>query len=149
MSTAVLDESLGISGEKPSIKEVLSNTTFMILFAAQFIENIGRAVSGLAIEFLVFELTGRPLFMGILSIVWLLPFVIIAPFAGVYTDRFDQRKLMLFSNIVSCIASVGFVIIYVLRNLLTIETITIINENYGATELHSFNVVHVLWPLFV
>jgi hypothetical protein len=57
---------------KPSIREVLTNATFMILFAAQFTENIGRSISGLAIEFLIFELTASPLLMGVLSIVWLL-----------------------------------------------------------------------------
>jgi MFS family permease len=67
----------------------------MILFAAQFTENIGRSISGLAIEFLIFELTASPLLMGVLSIVWLLPFVILAPIAGALADRFDQRKLML------------------------------------------------------
>ncbi|MHA1655161.1 MAG: MFS transporter, partial [Candidatus Heimdallarchaeota archaeon] len=108
--------------EKPSIKEVLKNRPFMLLFAAQFIENIGRAISGLALEFLIYELTRSPLMMGILSIIWLLPFVVIAPFAGVYTDRFDQRKIMLWSNIVSFFAAIGFLIIYLLKDALTIIT---------------------------
>ena len=149
LTTAILDDTMA-QIEKPSIKEVLKNKAFMVLFGAQFIENIGRAVSGLAIEFLIFELTGSPLLMGILSIVWLLPFVIIAPFAGVYTDRFDQRKIMLYSNIVSCIASIGFVIIYVLRDALTIHTIIETQLSYGISgSLHVFNFTHVLWPLFV
>ena len=41
--------------DKPSIRQVLTNSTFMVLFSAQFIENIGRAISGLAIEFLIFQ----------------------------------------------------------------------------------------------
>lgn len=135
--------------EKPSTKEVLKNSPFMVLFAAQFIENIGRAVSGLAVEFLIYELTGSPLMMGILSIIWLLPFVVIAPFAGVYTDRFDQRKLMLYSNIVSCIASVGFVIIYLLKDILTIEAITTTITGGITTVTHSLNYIHVIWPLYL
>ena len=58
----------------------------MVLFAAQFTENIGRAISGLAIEFLIYELTKSPLLIGVLAIVWLLPFVIVAPLAGALAD---------------------------------------------------------------
>lgn len=148
METTVTNNLMGIA-EKPSIKEVLKNKPFMVLFTAQFIENIGRAISGLAVEFLIFELTGSPLLMGILAIVWLLPFVIIAPLAGVYTDRFDQRKIMLYSNIASFIASVGFVVIYLLKELLTIEIITTIIEGGKTTVIHSINYLHVLWPLYI
>ncbi len=143
-----INETIAIS-EKPSIKEVLKNSSFMVLFAAQFTENIGRAVSGLAIEFLIFELTGSPLLMGMLAIVWLLPFVIIAPFAGVYTDRFDQRKIMLISNIVSGIAAIGFVIIFLLKDALTVITLTQLPTEYGiSTVLQLIDYTHVIWPLF-
>lgn len=124
----------------------------MVLFAAQFTENIGRSISGLAIEFLIFELTESPLLMGILAIVWLLPFVILAPIAGALADRFDQRKLMLYSNIVSAIASIGYVIIFLFN-----EQLTQIQYAVGQPTLNYLNVagqpvanyLHVLWPLFV
>ncbi len=141
-----------LEDNKPSVKQVLTNATFMVLFAAQFIENIGRSISGLAIEFLIFQLTASPLLMGILGIVWLLPFVILAPLAGVLADRFDQRKLMFISNIISAIASVGFVIVYLFKNQLTLLTLTlghpsvISSLSFQATVP---NYLHVLWPLFV
>ena len=139
--------------EKPSVKEVIRNKAFMVLFSAQFIENVGRAISGLAIEFLVYELTRSALLMGILAIIWLSPFVVIAPIAGVYTDRFDQRKLMFYANVVSFIASAGFVVIYLFRNILTIITTTtrLVPNGMGevlVTTIHT-NYVHFLWPLFV
>ncbi|NPD88720.1 MAG: MFS transporter [Asgard group archaeon] len=140
-----------VSTNKPSVREVLTNATFMVLFAAQFIENIGRSISGLAIEFLIFELTGSPFLMGILSIIWLSPFVIIAPIAGALADRFDQRKLMFISNIISAIASVGFVIIYLFIDQLTmINYTTVPNLNNNLPTIQPVpNYLHVLWPLFV
>ena len=87
MSAVVETEGALAIEEKPSVGEVLKNKAYMILFSAQFIENIGRAVSGLAIEFLVYELTGSPFLMGILGIIWLSPFVVIAPFAGVIIPK--------------------------------------------------------------
>ncbi len=137
---------------KPSIREVLTNATFMVLFAAQFVENIGRAISGLAIEFLIFELTASPFLMGVLAIIWLLPFVIVAPLAGALADRVDQRKLMLISNIVSAIASVGFVIVYLFKDQLTLMRLAL-GQTSVITSL-AFqqtlpNYLHVLWPLFI
>ena len=146
-----LTEGIDSTADRPSIREVLTNATFMVLFAAQFIENIGRSISGLAIEFLVFELTASPFLIGILSIIWLSPFVIIAPLAGVLADRFDQRKLMLYSNIVSAIASVGFVIVYLFINQLTLIRYTIVPDfNNVLTIIQPTpNYLHVLWPLFI
>ncbi len=127
--------------ETPSIKEVLKNKAFMVLFGAQFIENIGRAISGLALEFLVWDLTKSPFMMGILAIIWLLPFVIITPLAGVYTDRFDQRKIMFWSNILSALASLGYLIIYLLKDSLMV-LVTINNFNY-------YSVRYILVFLFI
>ncbi|MHA1171390.1 MAG: MFS transporter [Candidatus Heimdallarchaeota archaeon] len=90
----------------PSVREVLKNGTFMLLFAAQFTQNIGSAVSWLALQFFIFKLTNSPGKMGILSIVFFLPYVLFTPFAGVLVDRFDQRKIMLYSNMLSFLASV-------------------------------------------
>jgi MFS family permease len=135
---------------EPSIKEVLTNKAFMLLFSAQFIENVGRAISGLALEFLIFQLTKDPLLMGILSIIWLAPFMIIAPFAGVYTDRLDQRKIMLVSNIISCLASIGFLIVYLFREQLIICTgLQTIITNGVPTVVQTFSCIHVIWPLFL
>ena len=124
----------------------------MVLFAAQFTENIGRSISGLAIEFLIFELTASPLLMGILAIVWLLPFVILAPIAGALANRFDQRKLMLYSNIVSAIASVGYVIVFLFKEQLTQMQYAVgqpILNYINVTGQPVANYLHVLWPLFV
>ncbi|MHA1211605.1 MAG: MFS transporter [Candidatus Heimdallarchaeota archaeon] len=147
-----MSATIEISGatDKPSISEVLKNKAFMLLFSAQFIENVGRAISGLALEFLVYELTGSPLMMGILAFIWLAPFVFIAPFAGVYTDRLDQRKIMLYSNVISCLASIGFVIIYLLKEVLTVITYyeTRLSNGLPIT-VKVINYTHVLWPLFI
>ncbi|MBD3189282.1 MAG: MFS transporter [Candidatus Heimdallarchaeota archaeon] len=135
---------------EPSTKEVLRNKAFMFLFAAQFSQNIGAAVSWLALQFFIFSMTGSPGLMGLLSIIYWLPYVLITPFAGVLVDRFDQRKIMLVSNILSFIASLGYVLVYLLREKLIIHTITtIFFSNGGKTIIHQFNTIHIIWLLFV
>ena len=135
--------------EDSSVVEVLKNTTFMFLFAAQFSQNVGAAVSWLALQFLILGLTGSPGLMGFLSIVFWLPYVMFTPFAGVYTDRFDQRKIMLIANLISFIATCGFILVYLLKDILTIETITTTNVGGIITVTHSLSYIHIIWPLFV
>ncbi len=148
--TSSITSNQSLIDNKPSIKEVLKNKPFMVLFGAQFIENVGRAISGLALEFFIWELTRSPLKMGILAILWLLPFVIIAPFAGVYTDRLDQRKIMFWSNVLSMIASLGYVIIYLLRNVLTFtRTYWLVVSEGRAIHVTEINYGWVIWPLFI
>jgi len=133
-----------------SIIEVLKNGPYVLLFTAQFSQNIGASVAWLALQFYIFGTTGSVTLMGLLSIIFWLPYVLFTPLAGVYTDRFDQRKIMLMSNLISLFASLGFVVIYLLRNYLIIETIYHIGFSYGyMTELHVINYIHVLWPLFI
>ncbi len=136
--------------EPASIIEVLKNGSYVLLFTAQFAQNIGASVAWLALQFYIFASTGSVTLMGLLSITFWLPYVLFTPLAGVYTDRFDQRKIMLMSNLISMFASLGFVVIYLLRNYLIVEEIYHLEYSYGfITELHVFNYIHVLWPLFI
>ncbi|HUT79602.1 MAG TPA: MFS transporter [Candidatus Bathyarchaeia archaeon] len=140
------------TGKKaPQILEVLRNGTFMLLFAAQFTQNIGAAVSWLALQFLLYDLTGSPGLMGLLSIVFWLPYVLFTPFAGVLVDRYDQRKIMLFSNLLSFIASFGFIMIYLFIDRLTMleYLATEITETGSTIIKYEVNSLNVIWPFFV
>jgi len=146
--------SSSIDADRPSTFQVLKNTPFMILFAAQFTQNIGAAVSWLALTFFIYRLTDSPLLMGLLSITFWLPYVIFTPFAGVLVDRYDQRKIMLYSNLISFVATLGFIVVYLLRNTLIIITITteLLPSGFGGEVLVThigFNYLHLLWPFFV
>nr|NHJ87543.1 MFS transporter [Asgard group archaeon] len=135
----------------PQIFEVLKNGPFMLLFAAQFTQNVGAAVSWLALQFLIYDLTKSPGLMGILSIVFWLPYVLFTPFAGVLVDRYDQRKIMLFSNLLSFLSSCGFIIIYLfLDRLLIFEYLTTeITETGSTIIMYKVNPINVIWPFFL
>ena len=68
------------------------------LFIGQFISNIGSQFSYIALQFLIFDLTGEIAAMAILAIAESIPMVIIGPFAGVFIDRYDRKYIMAFAN---------------------------------------------------
>jgi DHA3 family macrolide efflux protein-like MFS transporter len=159
LDTQQTENDIGLAGnssvaDQPSTLQVLKNAPFMILFAAQFTQNIGAAVSWLALTFFIVKLTDSPTLMGLLSITFWLPYVLFTPFAGVLVDRYDQRKIMLYSNLISLFATLGFIVIYVLRNALIIITITteLLPSGFGGNVLVTYidtNYLHLLWPLYL
>ena len=68
------------------------------LFLGQFISNIGSQFSYIALQFLIFDLTGEIAAMAILAIAEVIPMVLIGPFAGVFIDRYDRKYIMAIAN---------------------------------------------------
>lgn len=76
---------------------------FWIGFAAS---NTGRWCELTGAVWLVYELTGSPVLLGLLGIARGLPSILLTPIAGVLADRVDQRKLLFATQGCQLIASV-------------------------------------------
>ncbi len=68
------------------------------LFLGQFISNIGSQFSYMALQFLIFDLTGDLVMMAVLAITEAVPIILIGPFAGVLIDRYDRKYIMAIAN---------------------------------------------------
>lgn len=69
------------------------------LFFGQFVSNIGSQFSFIALQFLIFDLTGEIQAMALLAIAETIPMILIGPWAGVIIDRIDRKYSMVFANI--------------------------------------------------
>jgi len=69
------------------------------LFLGQFISNVGSQFSYIALQFLIFDLTGDIYAMAILAMAEAIPMILIGPWAGVIVDRVDRKHSMAFANI--------------------------------------------------
>lgn len=72
--------------------------TFYSIVATQTLSIIGSQLSGLAIGFYVFADTGQATPLLLVSLFSMLPNIITANIGGLLADRWDRRKLMLFSD---------------------------------------------------
>ena len=70
----------------------------------------GDAVFDVALLWLVLTTTGSVFLVGITQAVIYLPTVVVAPFAGVYVDRFNRKTAMVVSNVIQgvVIAMISF-----------------------------------------
>lgn len=89
----------------PSILELRD---FRRLWIGQAVSLLGDALYALIFLFMVSKLTNDPVLVGYVGAIQALPFLILSPYAGVVADRYDRRKVMLFSDI----ASAGVLILF-------------------------------------
>ena len=111
-----LDKSQDDDQDSPSLKEVITNKSFMLVFSGHLSELFGASAVAIALMFLLYSLTENAAVIGLFQIVTMLPAIFLAPFAGVLVDRTDQRKIMLFSICVRLATAGTLALIYIFRN---------------------------------
>lgn len=81
----------------PSVRHAwraLRHRNFKLYFAGQGISIIGTWMTRTATLWLVYRLTHSPWLLGVVGFAGLIPTFILAPFAGVWIERLDRRRLL-------------------------------------------------------
>jgi MFS family permease len=76
----------------------LRHRNFRLFFGGQSISLIGSWMTNVATGWLVYRLTGSALLLGTVSFVGQIPTSLLALFAGVWVDRLDRRKVLLWTQ---------------------------------------------------
>lgn len=79
------------------IKGLIQSKNYMVVLIANFISRFGDSVDGIAYGWMVYMLTGSKLLLGTLFAVNAIPNILLGPFAGVFADRLDKKKLITLS----------------------------------------------------
>lgn len=80
---------------------------FAALVAAGVVSAIGSGLTAFALAVEAFRRTGDATAVGLIAAAGMLPMILVAPFAGVWADRWDRRALMLLGDGGSAIALVA------------------------------------------
>ena len=89
----------------------LRHRNFRLFFAGQTISLIGTWMTRVATGWLVYKITGSALYLGVVGFAGQIPTFIVAPFAGVLVDRFDRRKLLLWTQVLACVQSLALAVL--------------------------------------
>jgi MFS family permease len=76
------------------------NGSFLLLWAGQFVSQMGDRLAALAFPWFVYQSTGSALGTGAVFAIYTLPYVLFGAFAGVAVDRFNKRRLMVAMDLV-------------------------------------------------
>jgi CRP-like cAMP-binding protein len=82
---------------------VFRNRDFTGLWIAQLVSTVGGALTSLAASILIFRLTGSALSVGLMLIASAGPSIFIGLIAGVFVDRLDRKRIMVFSDLIRAV----------------------------------------------
>ncbi len=77
-----------------SSRPLTRNRSFLLLWAGQFVSQMGDRLAMVAFPWLVYQSTGSALSTGVVLALYTLPYVLFGAFAGVVIDRFNKRAVM-------------------------------------------------------
>jgi MFS family permease len=74
---------------------VLRNRDFGLLWLGQAVSLVGDGIYLVAIAWLVLDISNEPTALGLVGLAWTLPMVVSLLIAGVLSDRFERRRLLI------------------------------------------------------
>jgi MFS family permease len=85
----------------------LRHRNFQLFFAGQSISLIGTWMTRLATSWLVYQRTHSALLLGVVSFAGQIVSFALGPFAGVWVERLDRRKLLVWTQAVAAVQSLS------------------------------------------
>ncbi len=85
----------------------LRHRNFRLFFGGQSISLIGTWMTKIATAWLVYRLTGSAILLGTVGFVGQIPTFLLAPFAGVWVDRWNRRYVLLATQALAMLQSLA------------------------------------------
>lgn len=105
------------SPDSISYKDVLKQKEYLKIILASLINRFGDSIDAIAFTWLVYALTGSAAWSALIFAVNQLPSVLLQPFAGALVEELDKKKLMVYTDIVRGVTTLGLVMLYLSNHL--------------------------------
>ncbi len=92
----------------------LKHRNYRLFFVGQVTSVTGTWMQNVAMAWLVLELTGSPVAVGILVLCQFLPFSVLGLFAGVFADRLDPRRLVIATQAAAMVTATALALVTLL-----------------------------------
>ncbi|GKU83088.1 MFS transporter [Niallia sp. NCCP-28] len=76
---------------------IFKNKSFSCMWIGNAVSELGGAVGAFCNSLLIYELTGSPMALGSMWLVYFLPSLVLQLFIGPYIDKWSRKKIMVFS----------------------------------------------------
>ncbi|MEH2076223.1 MAG: MFS transporter [Nostoc sp.] len=96
---------------KKPLLPALRSKNYQLFFAGQGISLIGTWMTQLATIWLVYDLTNSPLMLGVVGFSSQIPSFFLAPFGGVFVDRFSRYRTLIGTQILAMIQSLTLAVL--------------------------------------
>src|SRR5512144_752252 len=84
---------------------------FGIVWFGQIVSVLATNMSGFALTIWAFEKTSSATVLGLVQLSFILPFLIISPFAGAMVDRYNRKLMMMVSDLGAVLATAAILVL--------------------------------------
>ena len=91
----------------PQGLRALRHRDFRLFFAGQGVSQIGTWLQLIATSWLVYRLSDSAFMPGLAAFAMQIPFLVLAPIAGVFVDRLDRRRVLMVTNSIAALQASG------------------------------------------
>lgn len=111
----------------------LRHRNFRLFFFGQSVSLVGNWMTRLAATWLVYHLTHSALLLGLVGFAGLITTFVLAPFAGVWVERLDRRRLLVWTQAAAAAQSLGLAAL-TLAHVITLGEIVALTVFQGVTD---------------
>lgn len=122
---------------KLSYKTIFRQKEFMKITLAGVINRFGDSIDAIAFTWLVYALTGNATWSALMFAANQLPSVLVQPFAGALVEGMEKKKLMVVTDVIRGVITVGLAVLYItnLLNPWIMLAFTLVNSSVEAFRL--------------
>jgi MFS family permease len=89
----------------------LRHRNYRLFFGGQSLSLVGTWITRVATSWLVFRITGSDLLLGVVAFAGQIPLLLLAPFGGVVGDRWDRRRILIVTQVLSALQSLALALL--------------------------------------
>ncbi|MGH9481667.1 MAG: MFS transporter [Terriglobales bacterium] len=107
----------------------LEHRNFRLFFGGQSISLIGTWMTRIATSWLIYRLTGSAVLLGVVSFAGQIPTFLMAPFAGVWVDRWNRHRVLVVTQVLAMTQS--FALAFLALTHITVGEIVALSAYQG------------------
>jgi len=97
--------------DNPDLKRPSGMIGFSFVWVGQIVSVLASSMSGFALSIWMYQITGSATAMSAMQVSFILPFMLVTPFAGAMVDRYDRKLMMMVSDLTAVIATVAILVL--------------------------------------
>ena len=108
----------------------LQYRNYRLFFGGQIVSLAGTWITTTATSWLVYRLTGSAMLLGVVGFAGQFPAFLFGPFAGIFVDRWDRRRMLIVTQTISMLQSFALAAL-TLSGHITVEAILLLSIVQG------------------
>ena len=114
----------------PRLTRALRHRNYRLFFSGQSVSLVGTWITRIATSWLVYRLTGSALLLGVVGFCGQIPTLLLAPFTGVFVDRWDRHRILVWTQVLSALQSAALAAL-TLGGVITVTHILLLQVAQG------------------